>query len=73
MTECAGLENKVIRKLKIFDNPGTSPEVLIEFTDGTMFSACLKSAVSVEAKCYRDEGGEPVLIADYATSSMLMP
>jgi hypothetical protein len=68
MFECTGLENKVVRKVKIFDEPGTSPEVVIEFTDGTVFSACLRSAISVEAKCYRDEGGEPLILADYSPS-----
>jgi hypothetical protein len=69
MVECTGLENKVIRRVRIFDEPGTSPEVVIEFTDGSVFSACLRSATSVEAKCYRDEGGEPLVLADYTPSA----
>jgi hypothetical protein len=68
MFECTGLENKVVRRVKIFDEPGTSPEVVIEFTDGSIFSACLRSAISVEAKCYRDDGGEPLVLADYTPS-----
>jgi hypothetical protein len=69
MVECTDLENKVVRRLKIFDEPGTDPEVVIEFTDGTVFSACLRLATAVEAKCYRDEGGEPLVLADYIPSA----
>jgi hypothetical protein len=68
MVECKDLEGKTVRRLKIFDEPGTDPEVVIEFTDGTIFSACLKVATSVEAKSYRDEGGEPLVLADYNPS-----
>jgi hypothetical protein len=63
MIECSDLENKVVRKLKIFQNP--SPEVHIEFTDGTIFSASLNATLFVDAKCIRDEGGEPVVLAEY--------
>jgi len=63
MIECTDLENKVIRKLKIFQDP--APEVHIEFTDGTIFSASLNVNVSIDAKRIRDEGGEPVVVAEY--------
>ena len=55
MIECTDLENKIIRKLKIFQDP--TPEVHIEFTDSTIFSASLNVNVSVDAKRIRDEGG----------------
>lgn len=64
ITECKEVENKVVKTMKIFDAASAGPEVLIEFTDGTIFSASLKPAVTVEAKCYRDEGGTPTILAD---------
>ena len=48
MVECTDLEGKTVRRLKIFDEPGTDPEVVIEFTDGTVFSACLRVATAVK-------------------------
>ncbi len=63
MIECAELENKVIRSLKIFQEP--TPEIHIEFADGTIFSASLNATLSVDAKCIRDEGGEPIVLTQY--------
>jgi len=34
-------------------------------TDGTIFSASLNVNVSIDAKRIRDEGGEPVVVAEY--------
>jgi hypothetical protein len=65
MIECSDLENKVVRKLKIFQSP--APEVHIEFTDGTIFSASLNVTLSIDAKCIRDDGGEPIVLAEYTS------
>jgi hypothetical protein len=36
------------------------------FTDGTVFSACLKTATALEAKMTRDDGGRPQLLKGYS-------
>ena len=62
MIQCTELAGKVIRECTIYEDGSNSPEVLIEFTDDTTFSVCLKTSVSVEAKSIRDEGGEPQIL-----------
>ncbi len=59
MIQCSELAGKVIRDCTIYDDGGDGPEVVIEFTDDTTFSVCLKTSVTVEAKSIRDEGGQP--------------
>jgi hypothetical protein len=66
--ECTELAGKVIRDCTIYDDGCGSPEVLIEFTDDTTFSVCLKTSVSVEAKCIRDEGGQPQVIKRFTNA-----
>jgi hypothetical protein len=39
MKECTEVENKTVRKLTIFDDEAKSREVVIEFSDGSVFSA----------------------------------
>ncbi len=47
------------------------PEVVIEFTDDTTFTICLKTSVSVEAKSIRDEGNQPQILKTYTDSSSI--
>lgn len=65
MIECKELAGKVIRACHIYEGGSCGPEVHIEFTDDTTFSACLKTEVSIEAKCIHDQGGEPQILTDY--------
>jgi hypothetical protein len=67
MIECKELTSKVVRLVTIYEDGMYGPEVHIEFADGTIFSACLKSNVSIEAKYIRDEGGEPCVLRDYSS------
>lgn len=62
MIQCRELAGKVIRDCTIYEDGSNSPELLIEFTDDTTFSVCLRTSVSVEAKSIRDEGGEPQIL-----------
>jgi hypothetical protein len=48
MIECKELAGKVIRLFTIFEDGHYGPDIQIEFTDGTRFSACLKTAISIE-------------------------
>jgi hypothetical protein len=66
MIPCNELSGKVVRLITIYEDSLHGPEVYIEFTDGTIFSACLKANISIEAKHIRDEGGEPQILHDYS-------
>lgn len=66
MLECKELTGKVVRSLTLFEDGSYGPEISIDFTDGTNFSACLGTQFTLEAKCTRDEGGQPVVLKDYS-------
>jgi hypothetical protein len=68
MIECNELTNKVIRRCTIYDDGAYGPEVTLEFTDGTVFSAYLRTKTSIEAKYVRDEGGQPCVLHDYSSA-----
>ena len=63
--ECTELVNRTVQSLKILDDPRYGREVLIEFTDGTMFTVTLQVAATVEAKLYRETGGEMEVLREY--------
>ena len=44
-------------------------EVHIEFTDGTEFTVTLTSTTTVDAKYYRDRGGELEVLREFRDSS----
>ncbi|SNS41325.1 hypothetical protein SAMN05421770_101867 [Granulicella rosea] len=67
MIECKELTNKVVRRFELYEDGAYGPEIFVEFTDGTTFSACLRSQLSIEAKFMSDEGGEPCVLRDYST------
>jgi hypothetical protein len=58
----------VIRALVLRQIDG--PDIQIEFTDGTRFSACLKTVVSIEATYSQDQGGQPHLPRDYSSRAI---
>ena len=68
LIHCSKLAGKVIRDCTIYDDGSDGPEVLIEFTDDTIFTVCLKTSVSVEAKAIRDEGGQPQVLETFTSS-----
>ena len=70
MIECKELTGKTIRRFNIFEDGHRGPDIQIDFTDGTRFSACLKTAVSVEAAYTRDEGGQSNVLRDYSSAAI---
>ena len=64
MMECKELANKVVQKVTLYEEGDYGPEVNIEFTDGSNFNVCLKTAI--EAKLTLDESGEPRVLKDYS-------
>lgn len=67
MVECTEFVGKVVRKFTIYEDSIDGPEICIEFTDGMVFSSCLKMSTSLEATVTRDDGGQPRLLRDYST------
>ena len=63
--ECTELANRTVQNLKILDDPKYGREVHIEFTDGTMFTVTLQVQTAVEAKHYRETGGEMDVLREY--------
>ncbi len=64
--ECTELANRTVQNLKILDDPRYGREVHIEFTDGTMFTVTLEVQTAVEAKHYRETGGELEVLREYS-------
>ena len=65
MTEFHEVANKTIRKLTIFDEDAKTPEIVIELSDGTIFTASFTTTAALQAALTIDEGGEPQIIAVY--------
>ena len=63
--ECTELVDRTVQSLKILDDPRYGREVHIEFTDGTMFTVTLQVAATVEAKHYRETGGELEVLQEH--------
>ena len=70
MIECKEPVGKVIRLFTIFEDGHYGPDIQIEFTDGTRFSTCLKTAVSIEATYSQDQGGQPHVLRDYSSRAI---
>ena len=70
MVECKEFVGKVISSFTIYEDNSDGPEICIEFTDGTVFSSCLKTSTSLDARMTRDDGGRPRLLKDYSTPAI---
>jgi hypothetical protein len=70
MVVCQEFIGKTISSFTIYEDSIDGPEICIEFTDGTVFSSCLKTSTALEAKMTRNEGGHPRLLKDYSTPSV---
>jgi hypothetical protein len=67
MIECNEFAGKVITSLTIFEDGSYGPELVIKFTDGTVFSVCVTNQVNIEATHTIDGGGQPQVLKDYST------
>jgi len=68
MVVCQEFIGKTISSFTIYEDSIDGPEICIELSDGTVFSSCLKTSTTLEAKVTRNEGGHPRLLKDYSTS-----
>ena len=66
MVTCKEPVGKTVASFTIYDEDADAPEICIEFTDGTVFSASTKTATRFEATLTRDEGGRPQVLMDYS-------
>ena len=66
MTECPELAGKVIQRCLLYPDGPYGPEVLIEFTDGTIFNTCLKTSATLEAKLLRKSDDEAKLVKEFS-------
>ena len=71
MVRCDALEGKVIQTFSLYEDGPYGPEILIEFTDGTSFNSCLRSAVTLEAKLLQSSGGQSQVLKDFSTPASL--
>ena len=65
MTNCDELVGKTVRSCSLYEDGPYGPEVLIEFTDGTIFNTCLKTSATLEAKLLQKTGDEAELLKDF--------
>ena len=70
MVVCEEFIGKTISSFTIYEDSIDGPEICIEFSDGTVFSSCLKTSTALEAKVTRNEGGHPRLLKDYSTPAV---
>ncbi len=66
MVVCQEFIGKTISSFTIYEDSIDGPEICIEFSDGIVFSSCLKTSTALEAKVMRNEGGHPRLLKDYS-------
>ena len=50
MKRCEELIGKTVADFSLHEDGPYGPEVLIEFTDGTVFNSCVRTSVQMEAK-----------------------
>ena len=66
MTSCDELVGKTIRSCSLYEDGPYGPEILIEFTDNTVFNTCLKTSATLEAKLLRKSADEAELLKDFS-------
>ena len=64
MTRCKELVGKVVESFSLYEDGPYGPEILIEFTDGTLFSSRLKTSSLLEAKLLEKRGSESEILTD---------
>jgi hypothetical protein len=62
MIECKELAGKIIRVCRIDKDATNGPEIHMQFTDGTTFSICLKTDISIETTGTPSDKNQPQLV-----------
>ena len=66
---CLELEGKVVQSCFLYHDGPYGPEILIEFTDGTVFNSCLKTSSTLEAKLLQKTSDEAELLKDFSATA----
>jgi hypothetical protein len=61
--ECKELAGKVIQALTLYEEGDYDPEINIEFTDGTVFNACLRTEPIIEGQAHCGRGRSATRLA----------
>ena len=69
MTRCDELVGKVVESLFLYEDGPYGPEILIGFTDGTLFNSRLRTSSSLEAKLLRKADGDSEILRDFSTGT----
>ena len=65
MIRCDELVGKTIESCSLYREGPYGPEILIEFTDGTMFNSCLKTSICIEARLLQKTAAEAEVLKDF--------
>ena len=65
MIRCDELVGKVFESFSVYEDGPYGPEILVEFTDGTLFNSCLRTAKFVEAKLLRKTDSGSTIVKDF--------
>jgi len=64
--KCAEVAGKTIRSLQLYSSASSLGEVVLEFTDGTTFTASCESQLTMKATLIRTGIGEPEVLKTFA-------
>ena len=67
MIRCDEFVGKVIQTFCLYEDGPYGPEIQIEFTDGTAFNSCVKTATTLEAKFLSSSEGQTKVLRDFST------
>ncbi len=63
--DCPEIIGKTVKSLKLYSTAGTLEEVVIEFTDGTSFTASCESHLTTKASLIRTGSAAPETLKSY--------
>jgi hypothetical protein len=62
---CPEVIGKTVKSLKLYSTTGTLEEIVIEFTDGTSFTASCESRLAAKASLIRTGSAAPETLKSY--------
>ncbi len=69
MVRCDELVGKVVEIFLLYEDGPYGPEILVEFTDGTLFNSCVKTSTVIEAKLLRKTDAGSEFLKDFSSST----
>ena len=65
VVDCPEAAGKTVKSLKLYSDESKIEEIILEFTDGTSFTASYECQVKTEAKLILTGTGAPELVKNY--------